>query len=603
MQPPNLNEPPDSATLTSELPPSKPQQPSRLHLGFQCDLFDWICKLSNLSISTKIYGGYAVALGVAIGGTTLGLLAGNYYYQKAGKQVDVDEENRNLRNLQTVLLRTQTDQQRLVYLLQQSEQFNSKYDQLKEHAGHLKRLLSILREQAQAAHVNGLQPFLKSYDQTLATYLKKIEEISAQIATLRNSQTGFRASEKLLTDFSKDEITLELDRLADDLAEVIEAADKQEDESREELARAEVLRSQIIIASMVLSVVIAMVLATYTTRAIVRHLKTVTQLAQQVTEESNFDLQVPVSSADEVGVLATSLNQLILKVKHLFVELQSEKESQLIQSEKMASLGRMLAGIAHEINNPINFIYGNIDPAHSYVENILSLLEIYEAEIPNPPPAVENKIDEIDLEFVKEDLLKILQSMKVGAERARGIILNLKDFSRLEQAEPHPVDLHACLESTLLILNNRVKKGIVVICNYGEIPQIEGYMGLLYQVFMNILSNALDALEEVKEIDISKKSGFEPTITITTECLDTDSVSVRITDNGTGIAPTTQEKMFQTFFTTKPRGVGTGLGLAISRNIVVEKHGGTINYWSEIGIGTEFIIALPIKQQPPRGNG
>lgn len=278
----------------------------------------------------------------------------------------------------------------------------------------------------------------------------------------------------------------------------------------------------------------------------------------------------------------------------------------------MATLGRMLAGVAHEVNNPINFIYGNIDPAKNYVEDILDLLRTYETEIPNPPPTIIAKAEEIDIDFLKEDLMKIFDSMQVGAERAKAIILSLKDFSRLDDATPHPLDLHACIDSSLLILNSRVKQGIEVVRNYGNIPNIEGYMGLLYQVFVNLLNNALDAVEEkaklekIRSEDGNQLSGsesakqeaprFSPKIAIATEYLDDDSVVVRISDNGTGIPPASQEKMFETFFTTKPRGVGTGLGLAIGREIIVKKHGGTINCWSEMGTGTEFAIALPIKR-------
>ncbi|WP_445240812.1 sensor histidine kinase [Microcoleus vaginatus] len=257
-------------------------------------------------------------------------------------------------------------------------------------------------------------------------------------------------------------------------------------------------------------------------------------------------------------------------------------------------------------------------PARNYVEDILDLLKTYETEIANPPAAVLAKGEEIDIDFLKEDLIKILDSMQVGAERAKAIILSLKDFSRLDEAAPHPVDLHACIDSSLLILNSRLKQGIEVVCNYGNIPTVEGYMGLLYQVFVNLLNNALDAVEEKAKMektrskeakkqsasDSSKQEApsFSPRIVIATEYLDDDSVVVRISDNGMGIAPESQEKMFETFFTTKPRGVGTGLGLAIGREIIVKKHGGTINFWSEVGRGTEFSIALRIKHEDSMPN-
>jgi signal transduction histidine kinase len=252
--------------------------------------------------------------------------------------------------------------------------------------------------------------------------------------------------------------------------------------------------------------------------------------------------------------------------------------------------------VAHEINNPINFIYGNIDPAREYIEDILTLIETYEAEITNPPDSVREYAEEIEIEFLKEDLLKLLQSMKIGADRARAIVLSLKNFSRLDEANPQPVNLHECIDSSLLILHNRVKREIEIDLKYGEIPKIEGYMGLLYQVFMNILSNAVDALEEQTVIQ-----GAEPKkITISTELLNPDWILVRIADNGCGIKPQDYQKIFENFFTTKPRGIGTGLGLAISRQIVEEKHGGKIECLSTWGRGTEFRIELPIKNPDRR---
>jgi signal transduction histidine kinase len=179
--------------------------------------------------------------------------------------------------------------------------------------------------------------------------------------------------------------------------------------------------------------------------------------------------------------------------------------------------------------------------------------------------------------------------MTVGADRTREIVRSLKDFSRLDDGEAQLLELHACIDSTLLILNNRLKNSINLVRSYGEIPPIPGYTGLLYQVFMNLLSNAIDALEEKS----AKNPEFLPEITITTECLQNNLVIVRIADNGSGISAENQKKIFETFFTTKPRGIGTGLGLAIAYQIVVEKHQGKITCQSELNQGTEFVLALP----------
>jgi signal transduction histidine kinase len=517
-----------------------------------------------------------------------------------------------LNHLQAALLRTEIERQRLFISIETSDSSDVKLlEIIPNHADNLNSLISDIESHKIQADVEGLPEFIKTYKPVMSDYIHHLKIATSQIKILQETNAQASVKSKLISDFAKDKIGLEIDSATNELAEIIDRADQQEDAARETLLRAQTLRAQIILASMALSVVVAALLAHFTSRAIAKPLAAVTNIAQRVTQESNFELQVPVTSTDEVGVLATSLNQLIQRVNNLLAELKNEQETQVLQNEKMASLGRMLAGVAHELNNPINFIYANIDPAKIYVEELLELLKIYETEIPNPPTAVIAQAEEIALDFLKEDLMKIFQSMQVGASRAKAIVLSLKDFYRLDDAAPNPVDLHACIESSLLILNNRIKKGIEVVRNYGKVPNVDGYMGLLYQVFVNILSNAIDALEERTKIEKTrldeannqlppdakeqKTSNFSPRISITTEYLDDESVVVRISDNGTGIPPESQEKMFETFFTTKPRGVGTGLGLAIGREIVVKKHGGTINCWSEVGTGTEFAIALPIK--------
>ncbi|MEG4251773.1 ATP-binding protein [Microcoleus sp. Pol10D4] len=566
----------------------------------------------NLSIHDKICRGYALALCVAIGGTTVGMLVGTHYYRITNNQVHIERESQILNKLQVALLRTQNSQEWLIYGLGQPQTFDRKYQQLQNNLSTLKVLFSEFKKPNYLDHIEGIEKIRKTGDSLRANYIYPLEIVNKKISKLPNNPAQQSIKRKLLLNFDRDKIGLQLDRAVNDIAEIIDRAQQQEDAGRKDLLRAQALRVQIILGSMALSIVVAAVLAGFTSRAIAKPLAAVTKIAQRVTEESNFQLQVPVTSTDEVGVLAASLNQLIQKVNQLLEELKSEQQSQILQNEKMATLGRMLAGVAHEVNNPINFIYANIAPARNYVEDILDLLKTYETEISTPPAAVLAKGEEIDIDFLKEDLIKIFDSMQVGAERAKAIILSLKDFSRLDEAAPHPVDLHACIDSSLLILNSRIKQGIEVVRHYGNIPTVEGYMGLLYQVFVNLLNNALDAVEEKAKSEKSSSEeakkqsaseplqatpSFLPRIVIATEYLDDDSVVVRISDNGMGIAPESQEKMFETFFTTKPRGVGTGLGLAIGREIIVKKHGGTINFWSEVGTGTEFSIALPIKHE------
>lgn len=317
-------------------------------------------------------------------------------------------------------------------------------------------------------------------------------------------------------------------------------------------------------------------------------LKHITQAANQVAESGTFDWQLPPLEA--AGELGDSLNRLIAQVKQLLQKVESEKEDKIFQTDKMASLGKMVAGVAHEINNPLNCIYGNLDHISNYTKDLLALIHTYQKEIPEPPAAVSAQAEDIELKFIEEDLPQMMEAMQVAAERVREIVITLKNFSRVDEGTAQPVDLHKCLDSTLLILQNRIKHGFQIVRHYGNLPMIEGYPGLLSQVFINLLSNSLDALEEKGPAQGIKE------ITITTSLLDEDAVEIRIADNGPGISGDARSKMFKTFFTTKPQGVGTGLGLAIVRKIVVEKYGGTISCNSEPDMGTEFAIALPVKQ-------
>jgi two-component system, NtrC family, sensor kinase len=280
-------------------------------------------------------------------------------------------------------------------------------------------------------------------------------------------------------------------------------------------------------------------------------------------------------------------------------ELQ-QAQMQLVQTEKMSSLGQMLAGIAHEINNPVGFVAGNICHVRGYVLDLLELVEMYQAEYPQPPAKIQQEAEDIDLDFLVDDLPKLLNSMGTGCDRIVEIIQNLRNFSRTDEAKMKLVDIHRGLEGTLLLLNNRIKAkagqlGIEIIKQYGKLPEVKCHSGLLNQAFMNILANAIDALEENIAKPEKTADSNPPTITIKTEVIDEKTICISIGDNGPGIPENTIVRLFDPFFTTKPVGKGTGLGLSISHQIVVEKHNGKLHCHSEIGKGTEFIIEIPIK--------
>jgi PAS domain S-box-containing protein len=288
------------------------------------------------------------------------------------------------------------------------------------------------------------------------------------------------------------------------------------------------------------------------------------------------------------------------KAQQLEQTLQELKraQAQLIQAEKMSSIGQMVAGVAHEINNPISFIYGNITPASQYARDLVKSIQLYQKHYPKPTPEIADLLEEIDADFIAEDFPKILASMKEGANRIKQIVLSLRNFSRLDEKDRKIVDIHEGIESALVMLQHRLKEQriygeIQVIKEYGQLPRIECYPAQLNQVFMNVLSNAIDALEEP-----STSSNDKPIeIRIATEFINKNRVCIRIADSGPGICPTIMPKIFDPFFTTKEVGSGTGLGLSISYQIVKDKHGGELKCYSEISKGTEFAIELPISQK------
>ena len=300
------------------------------------------------------------------------------------------------------------------------------------------------------------------------------------------------------------------------------------------------------------------------------------------------------------------------KAQQLETTLETLKKTQfqLVQSEKMSSIGQMVAGVAHEINNPVNFIHGNLKHIANYAEGLSQLVGLYHQEYPEPSDILQDTIDDIDLEFILTDLPKTLESMAVGTERIREIVLSLRNFSRLDQAVFKQVDIHEGIDSTLLLLHHRLKRremfpGIKVVKNYSTLPLIECYPGQLNQVFMNILSNAIDALEdeisqrpksEATSLDSASNTLASPCITIHTQLLDSNRIQIRISDNGPGIHPGVQARVFDPFFTTKDIGKGTGLGLSISYQIIAQRHNGNLSCQSDIGQGTEFSIEIPVYQ-------
>ena len=396
----------------------------------------------------------------------------------------------------------------------------------------------------------------------------------------------------------------------------------------EAFASARHLASSILLVGLTLALVMAIAMLLLG-RQIVRPILAIAHTAKLVSK-GDLTQKVPVLTKNEIGLLAKTFNEMIkqlensyqklsnynqilevkvnertqeLKEKNTYLEKTLSKlkqtQSQLVQDEKMVALGQLVAGVAHEINNPINFIYGNVKPARNYTKNLLDLLNLYQQCYPDPVAEIVEIETTIDLDFIREDFPNLLDSMEEGSRRIKEIVLSLRNFSRHDQSSQKQVNIHEGIDSTLLILQNRLKPRvgypeIQIIKEYGNLPLVECLASQVNQVFMNLFANGIDALEMSWEKSKSKFFSIKPQIIIKTKTLNKDYISIHIIDNGLGIPEENKNRIFEPFYTTKPVGKGTGLGLSLSYQIIVEKHGGNFYCNSLVNEGTEFVIELPI---------
>ncbi|MDJ1185311.1 sensor histidine kinase [Roseofilum casamattae] len=554
------------------------------------------------TISKKIGYGYAIAIGIATLGAVMGLIVGEHYQRQAKEQLARAEKQKEyLIQVENLVLKIRYHQKKLLIVLDNPLWFNYETSEFDNNVNELKRVLENLaifieeNPDSLAVPRERFLEFDREYANLVERYSVRVQSLWTIVNPLNVAADDRPLAQAELIEAMTGQKALHFrlgfERLAEKLLPIKIAANKQQKIAIAELVRANRLRWIIILSSLVGSGAIAAVSVWYASRAIAHPLEQVTDIARKVTAESNFNLRAPMTANDETAILAESLNQLIAWVGQYTEELEHALESlkqtqtQLIQTEKMSSLGQMVAGVAHEINNPMNFIRGNLSYLEQSLQDLLALIDIYAEHYPTPVAEVEEAIQNIDLDFVRSDMPAVMKSMQIGSKRVQDIVLSLRNFSRLDEAETKEVDLHEGLDSTLTILSNRLREEMTVVKHYGDLPLVYCYPAQLNQVFLNLIANSLDALAEVEV--------REQVITISTEVLPGDRVQVKISDNGSGIPDEIKDKLFDPFFTTKPIGQGTGLGLSVVYQIV-ETHQGTITVNSQVGVGSEFIVELPI---------
>ncbi|NEQ44776.1 MAG: HAMP domain-containing histidine kinase [Leptolyngbya sp. SIOISBB] len=576
------------------------------------------------SIRQRIAWGYAIPLVIAVAGIATGLGLGKQTTNQALKTQEAAIAERKLLDTIRVKLLSYRPSREFSRKLNNAEAIQVEGEQLYALLAEIQNLAALhagIRSDLDQDILGGLtvtehqalRDTFVQLQESLVTFELRVQAFILEASDLTEQPNRQVLAQQTLLRFVQGAEYNQLLDAAYQLGYFVEQLDVQEKMAQDALDRAFWLQTLVILSSLLLSVLSAGLIAWRNSRAISRPIVEVTDIASRVTEEGDFSLRATVYSQDEVGILAHALNRLIEQVKQLLDEVNHKnvelsaaltqletQQVQLIQSEKMSSLGQLVAGVAHEINNPVNFIHGNLEHVKQHVDDVLFIVRELQAQHPDAVADIEAINEDIELDFIQQDLGKILTSMRVGTERIREIVLSLRNFSRLDEADFKTVNLHEGLDSSLMILQHRFKASterpeIEVICHYGDLPPVECYPGKLNQVILNLLTNAIDAIEE-RYFKTDRRLEMPLAVKITTQIWQENWVEIAISDTGTGMSDEVKQRLFDKFFTTKAVGVGTGIGMSISHQIITDFHHGQLTLESTQNVGTTFFIRIPSQQ-------
>ncbi|MGD1906752.1 MAG: ATP-binding protein [Leptolyngbyaceae cyanobacterium] len=578
----------------------------------------WLAKLKPRRVGQQISYGYFAAIAIGGAGTLTGMVIADYFQGRGVTQLlDAQAQTQFLSDFDRAADQAQIHGVRAVAFAGKPDQQQAELTDLR---AQLATMVVIRQEvntfiQADPAWLadnpEHLQVLLETYEQQLNEYA---EAIFAAVQT-ENPKAA-------LPDLLAGETTESLDQFHDQLAALVQISRGQESTATNVMETAQGAEKALISISMVIAALVAGFVAWRTTRAIAIPLSNITRTTRRVADQANYQLRAKVGRNDEIGLLAQSVNHLIATVAARTQSLEQavqlaaaqnqdlantlatlqKTQTQLLHSEKMSSLGQLVAGIAHEINNPIGFIQGNLAHARDYGEILFAVIDRLQAAMGELPPELADYLAKEDVDFIRGDFPQVIRSLRNGSDRIDTLVQSLKVFARSQEASLKPTNLNEGLESTLLLLEHRLKPQakrpeIEVIRCCDDLPTVECYGGQINQVFMNILSNAVDAISERWATTFDD---WRPQILIRTLQID-ESVRVEIQNNGLAMPEPVQAKIFDPFFTTKPVGGGVGLGMSVSYEIIAQHHQGKLDFISpwQGEIGTKFMLTLPIRFSTP----